>query len=86
TIDGAQAVTVAKTQTVKVTQDVLHQSMQSITLKVGESSIKIDNAGITLTAIQIKLAGQAMLQGEAPITKISADGMLILKGGLVTVN
>ncbi|HET9148035.1 MAG TPA: type VI secretion system tip protein TssI/VgrG, partial [Acetobacteraceae bacterium] len=47
TIDGAQAVTVAKTQTVKVTQDVLHQSMQSITLKVGESSIKIDNAGIT---------------------------------------
>ena len=85
-IDGAQAVEIGKTQTVKVTQDVLYQSMQSVTLKVGESSIKIDNAGITLTAIQIKLTGQAMLQGEAPITKISADGMLVLKGGLVLVN
>jgi type VI secretion system secreted protein VgrG len=62
------------------------EAMNSIELKVGANSVKIDQTGVTVSATQIKLSGQAMVQIEAPMTKVNADGMLMLKGGIMMLN
>jgi type VI secretion system secreted protein VgrG len=85
-IDGDQSFTIKGTQTTKVTGAVLHQSQNQIVLKVGESSIKIDNSGITLTATQIKISGTASFEASAPMSTVKGEGMLTLTGGMTKVN
>jgi type VI secretion system secreted protein VgrG len=55
------------------------EAMQSITLKVGENSIVIDQTGVTIKGTMVTIEGQA-------ITQVKGDGLLILKGGLVMIN
>ncbi len=43
---------------------------QSIELKVGENSIKIDQTGVTISGLKITLSGTAMVQVQAPIIKL----------------
>ncbi len=62
------------------------QAMQSITLTVGGNSVKIDQQGVTINGIMIKVAGQAMADIGSPMTKVSGDGMLTLKGGIMMLN
>lgn len=59
---------------------------QSIELKVGGNSIKIDTSGVTISGTMVKISGQAMASMEAPMAKVNADGMLTLKGGVVMIN
>lgn len=61
-------------------------AMQSITLKVGGNSIKIDQTGITIKGILVKVEASAMLEAKGAVTQIKGDGMLILKGGLTMIN
>ncbi|MEH6836751.1 MULTISPECIES: type VI secretion system Vgr family protein [Falsihalocynthiibacter] len=61
-------------------------AMQSITLKVGPSSIKIDPSGVTIKGPMIKIEGTAMIEAKAPMTQVKGDAMLVLKGGLTTIN
>jgi type VI secretion system secreted protein VgrG len=73
----------------------------AITLKVGGNSIKIDNSGITIKGIQVKVQGMAkaemsapmtavkgtaMLQAKAPINQTGGDGILQLRGGITMIN
>jgi type VI secretion system secreted protein VgrG len=62
------------------------EALTSIELKVGTSTVKIEQAGVTVSAMQIKLSGQTMVQIEGPMTKINADGMMMLKGGIMMLN
>ncbi|WP_119459028.1 type VI secretion system tip protein VgrG [Rhodospirillaceae bacterium SYSU D60014] len=62
------------------------EAMQSIELKVGQNSIKIDQTGITLKGMMIKIEGQAMVEAKAPMTQVKGDGMLTLKGGVTMIN
>jgi len=62
------------------------EAMQSITLKVGQSSVRIDPAGVTVNGTMIKVSGAAMTDIAAPMTKVSGSGMLILKGGIMMLN
>ncbi len=62
------------------------KAMTSIELKVGSNKITIDNMGVTISATQIKVQGQAMVQMQGPMTQVSADGMLMLKGGIMMLN
>jgi len=62
------------------------EAMTSIELKVGSNKITIDNMGVTISATQIKVQGQAMVQVQGPMTQVSADGMLMLKGGVMMLN
>jgi type VI secretion system secreted protein VgrG len=62
------------------------EAMQSITLTVGGSSVKIDQTGVAINGTMIKLAGQAMTDIKAPMTTVSGDGMLTLKGGIMMLN
>jgi len=55
------------------------EAMQGIELTVGENSIKIDQTGITISGLMIKLQGETMIQVEA-------DAMLTLKGGITLIN
>ena len=61
-------------------------AMQSITLTVGGNSLKIDQTGIQLDGIMVKITGQAMAQMSSPLTTVKADGMLTLKGGITMIN
>ena len=73
--------------TIKVSSGaVLMEAMQSITLKVGQNSVVIDQTGITLKGMIVKLEGETMIDVKAPMTTIKGDGMLTLKGGLVSLN
>ncbi|HVZ09616.1 type VI secretion system Vgr family protein [Rhodopila sp.] len=62
------------------------QAMQSIELTVGGNKITIDNQGVTIDAMQIKVQGQAMVQIKGPMAQVNADGMLVLKGGVMMLN
>ncbi len=62
------------------------EAMQSIELKVGGNSIKIDQTGITIKGVMVTIEGQAMLEAKSPMTTVKGDGMLTLKGGITMIN
>jgi type VI secretion system secreted protein VgrG len=62
------------------------EAMQSIELKVGSNSIKIDQMGVTIKGTMIKIEGTAMLDAKAPMAKLSGDAMVMLKGGIIMIN
>ena len=87
--------------TLKVGTKLMIKAGTEITLKVGGNSIKIDNSGITIKGIQVKVKGTAkaetsapivkvkgtgMLQAQAPMSQIKGDGLLMLKGGIAMIN
>lgn len=61
-------------------------AMQSIELKVGTNSIKIDQSGITISGMLVTIEGKACLDASAPMTTVKGDGILTLKGGLTMIN
>ena len=63
-----------------------HEAMQSIELKVGQSSVKLDQTGVTIKGMMIKIEGQIMVQVQGVMTQVNGDAMLTLKGGIVMVN
>ena len=62
------------------------EAMQSIELKVGQSSIKLDQMGVTIKGMTIKIEGQITAEMKSPMTTIKGDAILTAKGGLVMVN
>lgn len=62
------------------------EAMQSIELKVGANSVKIDQTGVTIKGIMVKVEGTAMLEAKAPMLQSSGTGMHIIQGGLVKIN
>lgn len=61
-------------------------AMTSIELKVGSNSIKIEQSGITIMGIMVKVQADAKLDAKSPMTTINGDGMLTLKGGITLIN
>jgi type VI secretion system secreted protein VgrG len=59
---------------------------QSITLKVGSTSVVIDNTGVTIKGTMLTLKGSASADLVSPMTTVKGDGMLTLKGGLTKIN
>jgi type VI secretion system secreted protein VgrG len=55
------------------------EAMQSIELKVGQSSIKIDQMGVTIKGMMISI--EAQIQAE-----VKASAMTTVKGGVVMIN
>lgn len=62
------------------------EAMQSIELKVGASSVRIDQTGVTIKGLMITIEGSAMTEVKSPMTQVKGDGMLILKGGITMIN
>ncbi len=61
-------------------------AMQSITLKVGPSSIKIDPSGITIKGPMVTIKGDAMVEVKSAVTQVNGSATLILKGGVTMIN
>src|SRR5690606_34539141 len=62
------------------------EAMQSIELKVGNSSIKVDQMGITMKGMMIKIEADVMLEQKSLMTKSEASAMMIIKGGITMIN
>ena len=58
----------------------------SIELKVGSNSIKIEQSGITIKGVTVKIQADATLDAKSPMTTVNGDGMLTLKGGVIQIN
>ena len=62
------------------------EAMQSIELKVGQSSIKIDQMGVTIKGMMISIEAQVQCQVKAVMTQVSGDAMTTVKGAIVMIN
>jgi type VI secretion system secreted protein VgrG len=60
--------------------------MQSIELKVGQSSIKIDQMGVTIKGMMISIEAQVQAEVKAVMTQVTGSAMLTEKGGIVMIN
>ncbi|WP_305907355.1 type VI secretion system tip protein VgrG [Methylomarinum sp. Ch1-1] len=58
----------------------------SIELKVGSNSIKIDQSGITIKGMMVKIEGTTSAEMKSSMTTVKGDGMLTLKGGVIMIN
>jgi len=65
---------------------ISEEAMQSITLKVGGNSLKIDQTGVTIQGLMVKIQGQVMLDMQGTMTSLKGDAMLTLKGGIMMLN
>lgn len=77
-IKNDQTTTIDGKQTVEVKKTIFITANQSIELKVGGSTIKIEPAGITLKATKIELDGT--------MSEVKGSGMVTVKGGITKIN
>lgn len=61
-------------------------AMQSVELKVGASSVKVDQMGVTIKGPMVKVEGTAMATLKSPMTTVQGNGMLTLTGGVIMIN
>ena len=61
------------------------EAMQSIELKVGQNSIKIDQTGVTISGMMISIEGQVQTTVKGAMTQINGSGMLQLQGGITMI-
>ncbi len=74
-------------RTVKVNLGkIAEEAMQGIELKVGQSSVKIDQTGVTIQGMMIKIQGTVQTDVKGLMTTVSGDAMLTAKGGIVMIN
>ncbi len=62
------------------------EAMQSIEFKVGQSSIKIDQTGVTIKGMMIKIEGQIMTDVKGLMTTVQGSAMATIKGGILMIN
>jgi type VI secretion system secreted protein VgrG len=102
TIGGKRSATVGKSEDVSIgmdrsqdvgTNDELSVGMslkvsagQSVEIKVGQSSVKIDQTGVTIKGMNVKVEGQIQTEVKGTMTNIKGDGMLMIKGGMTMIN
>ena len=69
------------------TETIPHEkAMQSIELKVGQSSVKIDQMGVTIKGMMIKVEGTIQTDVKGLMTNVKGDAMLMVKGGITMIN
>lgn len=57
------------------------EATQSIELKVGGNSIKIEQSGITVKGVKVDVEGDAQVNVKAPMAKVEGTAMVEVKGG-----
>jgi type VI secretion system secreted protein VgrG len=62
------------------------EALQSIELKVGQSSIKLDQTGVTIQGMLISIEGQVQTEVKGLMTTVKGDAMLTAKGGITMIN
>lgn len=73
-------------QTVKANLGKIeNQAMMGIELTVGQSSIKIDQMGVTIKGMMIKIEGQIQTEVKGMMTQINGSAMLQAQGGITMI-
>jgi type VI secretion system secreted protein VgrG len=62
------------------------EAMQSIELKVGQSSILIDQMGVTIKGMMLKSEAQMMNQTKGMMTSTEGSAMMTVKGAITMIN
>jgi type VI secretion system secreted protein VgrG len=62
------------------------EAMQKIELKVGQSSIVVDQMGVQIKGMMVKVEGQVQTEVKGLMTTVSGDAMLTAKGGITMIN
>jgi type VI secretion system secreted protein VgrG len=65
---------------------ITSEAMQKIELKVGQSSITIDQMGVQIKGMMVKVEGQMQTEVKGLMTTVSGDAMLTAKGGITMIN
>jgi type VI secretion system secreted protein VgrG len=61
------------------------EAMQSITLKVGANSIKVDQMGITIEGMMVKINGQVQTQVQGTMVQVSGSAMTQISGAITMI-
>ena len=60
---------------------------RAIELRVGDSCIILDAAGITIKGLNVQIEGELSAQLKGGVkTAVSGDGLTVIQGGLTTIN
>ncbi|HVK15388.1 MAG TPA: type VI secretion system tip protein TssI/VgrG [Fimbriiglobus sp.] len=62
------------------------EAMQSIEFKVGQNSIKIDQTGVTIKGMMVKIEGTVQTEVKGLMTQVNGSAMLTCKGGITMIN
>jgi type VI secretion system secreted protein VgrG len=62
------------------------EAMQSITLKVGQSSLVVDQTGVTIKGMMIQTEAQLLHKLKTLMLQEKADALVQLEGGIVMIN
>ncbi|MGH8430222.1 MAG: type VI secretion system Vgr family protein, partial [Solimonas sp.] len=62
------------------------EAMQTITLKVGQSSVTLSQAGVEVKGMMVTLDGQVQTTVKGLMTNVNGTAMLTLKGGITMLN
>jgi len=62
------------------------EAMQSITLKVGQSSLVVDQTGVTTKGMMITQEAQLLHKTKTLLLQEKADALMQLEGGIVLIN
>lgn len=62
------------------------EALQSIELKVGANSIKIDQSGITIKGTLVTVEGTGKADLKSPMTMVEGTGMVTVKGPMANLN
>lgn len=65
---------------------IAQEAMQAIELKVGQNSIKVDQTGVTIKGMMVKVEGQIQTEVKGLMTTVGGDAMLTVKGGITMIN
>ncbi len=61
------------------------EAMQGIELKVGANSIKIDQTGVTISGMMVKIDGQVQTQVSGLMAQVSGSAMTQISGGITMI-
>jgi type VI secretion system secreted protein VgrG len=62
------------------------EAMQSITLKVGQSSVVIDQTGVTVKGMMVTSEAQLVQKVKGTMTQVEGAAMTTVKGAIVMIN
>jgi type VI secretion system secreted protein VgrG len=65
---------------------ITFEAMQSITLKVGASKVVVDQMGVTIEGMMVKINGQVMAEFKGLMTQVSGSAMTTVKGAITMIN
>jgi type VI secretion system secreted protein VgrG len=62
------------------------EAKRKITLKVGSNSIVIDQQGVTIKGMMVKIQAKTTLSAQGMMTDLKGTAMTVIKGGVVLIN